>query len=271
MTCSEVSEHIRGLSAYEEAVPPKVVRDHLEQCSTCRGLWDFLTRRDAGEPVSTNVQSRIQSAILASLKPVSPLPCTARLAAGFLIIFTILSAVFIMISGMRGVADMGVLPFAAVLGIVGAVVLVLAIALSREMVPGSPRFLTPPALFLSLLAALFLVVGFVFPWEVTRDLLPGIWHCFRAGLAFSFPAAVFVVLILRRGAVLSLPVAGAGAGLLAGLVGVTVLHFACDMRTAPHIAVAHLGIALAGALGGYLLGRYIPAVWPRMQVEQRSH
>ena len=55
---------------------------------------------------------------------------------------------------------------------------------------------------------------------------------------------------------------------MAGLVGMTILHFRCSMHTAPHVAVAHLGIALAAALLVYALDRnhIIEASEPRTEV-----
>ena len=69
-------------------------------------------------------------------------------------------------------------------------------------------------------------------------------------------------MLLRRGAVLSLGIVGAGAGLLAGLVGVVVLHFGCGMNNAPHVVLGHLGIPLAGALIGAAIGRLLRRMRP---------
>ena len=124
---------------------------------------------------------------------------------------------------------MGWAQFAGVLGIVGAAAFLLAFTLSREMVPGEKRLLTPARLFLVSLVPLFLTVFLLFPWESGNNPAPQSWHCFKAGCMFSLPAAGLVVLVLRRGAVLSLGIVGAGAGLLAGLVGVVVLHFGCGI------------------------------------------
>ena len=258
MTCSEAGEHLHRTSREGWTQLPKAVREHLEKCAPCRAVWDFLTRRDPAEGVGPAVEAKIKSSILDSLREVRPLPSAARLTAGFLIIYAILSGGFVAASGVSGPLEMGVLRFAGILGLIGAVVLMLSATLSREMAPGSPRLLTPARLFLSSLAVLFCVVAVAFPWDVGGTFLLHSWMCFRAGLMYSCPAAAFIILLLRRGAVLSLAVAGAGAGLMAGLVGVTVLHFGCNLLTAPHIALAHLGIALAVALLGYMLGRYLP-------------
>ena len=74
----------------------------------------------------------------------------------------------------------------------------------------------------------------------------------------NVPVVLLFVLILRRGAVLSLGAVGAAAG----PIGVVVLHFACGMHTAPHIAMAHLGVPLAGTVTGFLMGRFLPPLLP---------
>ncbi len=257
MTCSQAGEHLHRTPPEGWGQLPQAVREHLEKCAPCRKVWDFLTRHDSSERVAPEVEAKIKSSVVGSLEAVRPLP-GARLTAAFLLIYAALSGIFIAITGVGGALEMGAFRFAAILGVVGAVILLLSVTLSREMVPGSPRLLTPARLFLSLLAALFLAVTVAFPWDVSGTFLPQSWMCFRTGLMYSFPAAALISLLLRRGAVLSLGVAGAGAGLMAGLVGMTVLHFGCSLHTAPHIAMVHLGIALAVALLGYALGHYLP-------------
>jgi hypothetical protein len=47
---------------------------------------------------------------------------------------------------------------------------------------------------------------------------------------------------------------GAATGLLAGLVGTTALEIHCPNLDAWHILVAHLGVGVLGAIGGFFLG-----------------
>ena len=61
-------------------------------------------------------------------------------------------------------------------------------------------------------------------------------------------------LLLRLGAILSPRVAGAAAGLLAGLVGTSALEIHCPILDASHILMWHLGIALIGAMTGFAAG-----------------
>jgi hypothetical protein len=75
----------------------------------------------------------------------------------------------------------------------------------------------------------------------------------KAGLPYAIPAAFLFWLILRRGAILSLRIAGATTGMLAGLVSTTVLEVHCPNRDIWHILVWHLGFALLGLVAGLLI------------------
>ena len=262
MTCSEVGQQLDGVAASGASSLPATVREHLESCAPCRALWDFLTRKDTAAPIPAHLQSKITDKVFASLEPVAPLTCAWKLTLGFLLIFGMISGVFVAISGLRGTAYASVFSFTALLGVIGVAVLLLSITLSREMAPGTPRLLPPGRLFITLFTAVFVSIAFLFPWEVGDGLLAQSWQCFRGGLLFSIPAAILILFLLRRGAVLSMSVAGAGAGLLAGLAGMTILHFGCTLQTAPHVMAAHFGIAQVGALVGFLLGRYVPYFSP---------
>ena len=264
MTCSEIGQQLDEVAASGASSPPTTVREHLESCAPCRALWDFLTRKETAQPVPAHLQSKITDKVLASLEPVAPLTCAWKLTLGFLLIFGVISGVFVAISGLRGTADTNMLSFTALLGVIGVAVFLLSITLTREMAPGTSRLLSPARLFITLFAAIFVIIAFLFPWEIGDGIFAHSWHCFRSGLLFSVPAAILILLLLRRGAVLSMSVAGAGAGLLAGLAGMTVLHFGCTIHSAPHVMIAHFGIAKAGALLGFVLGRYLPYFSPRV-------
>jgi hypothetical protein len=257
MTCSEAGIHLHDGAGAGTSSLPNAVGEHLKSCVACRAIWDFLARREPAAPVPAPLQTKITDTVLASLEPVVPLMCAWKLTLGFVLIFGVISGVFVALSGLRGTADAGTVSFTALLGTIGVAVFLLSIVLTREMAPGTPRLLTPARLFITLFATILTIIAVLFPWETGDGLFAHTWHCFRSGAFFSVPAAILIVLLLRRGAVLSMEVAGAGAGLLAGLAGMTVLHFGCTIQSAPHIMIAHFGIATAGALVGFLSGRYL--------------
>jgi hypothetical protein len=71
------------------------------------------------------------------------------------------------------------------------------------------------------------------------------------------PAVLVVALspaLLRQGAVLSPRVTGAMAGLLAGLVGTSVLEINCSNFNVLHILMWHLGVAALSAVAGLVAG-----------------
>ncbi len=257
MTCSEVGIHLHDGDGAGASSLPNAVREHLKSCVACRAIWDFLVRPESVAPVPGPLQAKITDTVLASLEPVAPLTGAWKLTLGFVLIFGVISGAFVALSGLRGTAETGAVSFTALLGAIGVAVFLLSITLTREMAPGTPRLLTPARLFITLFATILTIIAFFFPWEMGDGLFAHTWHCFRNGALLSIPSAILMVLLLRRGAVLSMPVAGAGAGLLAGLAGMTVLHFGCTIQSAPHIMIAHFGIATTGALVGFLLGRYL--------------
>ena len=261
MTCGEVSKHLDRANSPRWGGLTARVREHLEQCRSCKALWDFLSSPETAE-LTPELRSRINQSAEKSLEPVKPLPSARLLTLGFLLIFGVISAGFVGISGLRGADTMGNMTFAGMLGIIGAAAFLVAFTLSREMAPGGKKILSAPRLFLLLLMPLFLAAAVLFPWDFSHNILSGSWRCFRHGFLFSLPAAGLIVMLLRRGAVLSLGVVGAGAGLLAGLVGVAVLHFACGMNNAGHVALGHLGIPLAGAVLGAAIGRLLRGMRP---------
>ena len=139
MTCSEVNTYFDQVARRGWAALPEPVRKHLGICLHCRSLWEFLTQGEPPADVSPKVQSRIESNLLGSLKPVSPLPSNRMLTLAFLLIFGLISALFVAFSSFRGIVGLESLQLFGILGVVGAVAFLLTLALSREMVPGERR------------------------------------------------------------------------------------------------------------------------------------
>ena len=257
MNCGQATEALGAAPwrLYDEL--PVELQLHLNQCESCRKLWEFV-RNSGSAAVDSEVEKKITDQMVETLTPVRPIPGRGFLALGFLTIFGLVSAVMVGYVGVQGAAAMTTLQLAGVLSAILIAAVLVAIGLSGEMAPGDRR-LIPPAAQSGLLLLLVLLSGaLIFPWETSDGWLAGSWRCFAEGFVFSAPAAVLAVTLLGRGVVLSWPVVGAGAGLLAGLVGATVLHFGCTMHSAPHITVGHLSLPVVGALLGAALGRLLP-------------
>ena len=127
MTCSETGQHLHRAAPDGWGQLPQAVREHLDKCAPCRKVWDFLTRQDLPERVSPGVEARIKSSVVSELAAVRPLPSAGRLAVAFLLIYAVLSGIFIAITGIGGALEMGALRFAGILGLVGAVILLVAL------------------------------------------------------------------------------------------------------------------------------------------------
>jgi hypothetical protein len=261
MTCQEVNGYLDRTGPSDWAGLPEMLRKHLEICESCRGLWELLSRRPCPRQVPQQVRSRIEQDLLGSLKPVSPMPGTGKLTLGFALIFGGWTVLFVGLLASPKAPGVNSFPFAAVAAFAAVVGLVVSLALSREMAPGEKRYVSPTVAHSLALLALFAVVAAAFPWRINQPFWAESWGCFRAGFLISLPAAALAVLLLRRGAPLSPETVGAGAGLLAGLVGVLSLHFSCPVIAAPHVVLGHVMVPVAGVLIGHTAGKLLPVRW----------
>jgi hypothetical protein len=109
------------------------------------------------------------------------------------------------------------------------------------MVPGSRYRIPPKLLSAGVIISLTVAIAVLFQFQHERNFWANGWACLRAGIPIGILAAVPFWLLLRRGAVLSPGVTGAAIGLLAGLVGTTVLEIHCPNLDGWHILVSHLG------------------------------
>lgn len=102
----------------------------------------------------------------------------------------------------------------------------------------------------------------LFPIEESPQFWQEGWICFSVGIEFALAAAALLWFFLRRGAYLDARLAGATAGLLAGLAGTAVLSLHCPILETSHVVTWHLGAlataTLAGAAIGAIGSRYTP-------------
>jgi hypothetical protein len=261
MTCLEVSEYLDRTSLREWDRLPEMLRTHLDGCKCCRALWDLLSRRPCPRPVPGQVRSRIHDQLLDSLEPVKPLAGPGKFVFGFMAIFAGFAVPVALIFPSPESQGVSTPAGAAIVGVSVLAALMAAATLSREMVPGDRRNL-PLALTLSTgTVGLLAVVALMTPWEMNAHFWMRITRCFIGGSVLALPAFVLAVMVLRRGAVLSPGAVGASAGLLASLISVVGLHYACPTLLAPHVALGHITLPIAGALAGYAAGRLLPARW----------
>jgi len=98
------------------------------------------------------------------------------------------------------------------------------------------------------------MIAVLFRFQHEQNFWRHAWPCIRVGTPIGVLAAVPFWLILRRGAILSPGMTGATTGLLAGLVGTSVLEIHCPNLDAWHILASHLGVAVLCALAGLIVG-----------------
>lgn len=263
MTCQEVNEYLDRTSTTDASALPEMLRKHLDGCECCRRLWSLLSRQPHSGEVPEPVRSQIEQDLLSSLEPVKPLPQPGRLTLQFALVFGGFSALFSGLLAGSNAPGVTTLPFAVFAVVIGIIALWLSVTLSREMIPGEIWRLSRVATHTVAVIGLFGAMALVFPWRVDQPFGQEAWKCYRAGVILSLPAAVFAVLLLRRGVLFSPRFASAGAGFLAGLVGIFTLHFSCPTVGAPHITVGHLMVPVTGAAIGFAAGHLLPRRWMR--------
>lgn len=262
MTCREVSEHLdRGARESREALSAEV-RKHIDQCSACGALWEFLFESE-GPDADAVPQPEVEQLLLTNLQAVRPIPSKTTRAMGFLAVFGLVSAVFVGVMGVQGAAGMAGLQLAGVLAAAVLSAAMVSISLSAGVTPGESRLFPCIKVVLTGLAGLIALTAALFPWETGQDFLTHGLGCFVTGFAYSLPALGITLVLVRRGAPLQLETVGMGAGMLAGLVGLVILHLGCTMHTAPHVMLGHLTLPLLGAAMGYGLGRALPLITDR--------
>ncbi len=251
MDCADVDNALVNTGT---PLPPQA-EEHVSNCPRCQKLLRSLNASLATEPLSPATLREIEQRIAVDLSPVKPVPL-ARLVATFAGIFVFAVGASALYPGALGLMAMSPVQAGVIFGALAAGAIVLTDSLMWQMVPGSKHRVQPEILPIFVFLALVVVVVALFSFQRELNFWGEWWYCFRVGAPVALLAAAPFWLILRRGAILSLPAAGATAGLLAGLVGSTMLEIRCSNLDAWHILISHFGVAATGALVGLLAGWY---------------
>jgi hypothetical protein len=249
MKCKNVA---RALS--EESRLPFQAQDHVRSCNRCQEfvrLLDSPVSVDAPSPVAVR---QMAEGMATNLRPVRPVAPTRRFFGAFVGIFVSIVALGVYRLGAFAIAVMTPLQTAAILSALAISTGLLAYSLVHQMVPGSRHRISPRLLPVGITISLTIAITVLFQFQHERSFWGNAWACILAGTPIGFMAAVPVWLVLRRGAILSPGMTGAATGLLAGLVGTSVLEIHCPNLDAWHILVSHLGIAMLCALAGLVIG-----------------
>ncbi len=248
MNCADVSRALR------EPQLPLQAREHLQNCKSCQDLVSALSSRVVVDPPAPATLRHIAESIASDLRPVRPIAPAGYFFGSFLGIFVSIAALAVYRMGAHAIAVMTPLQTVAILGALLVSTGLLTDSLGQQMVPGSRHRIPPALLPLGIAISLTIVVAVLFRFQQELNLWGNAWACLRVGTPIAVLAAIPFWLMLRRGAVLSPGMTGAAAGLLAGLVGTSVLEIHCPNLDAWHILISHLGVAMVCALAGLIIG-----------------
>ncbi len=264
MKCNDVD---RALSA-ESQLPPQA-QDHEGSCNRCQELIRALDTPVPVDPPSPATLRKIAEGIATNLRPVRPVAPARYFFGAFVVIFSCIVVLGVYRMGACAVAAMTTLQTVAMLSALVISAGLLAYSLVLQMVPGSRHMIPPRFLPVGITIALTVAIVVLFQFQHERNFWRNGWACIRAGIPLGVLAAVPFWLLLRRGAVLSPSITGAATGLLAGLVGTSVLEIHCPNLDAWHILVSHLGVAMLCALAGLVTGLSVEIIGSR-SVDRRN-
>jgi FtsH-binding integral membrane protein len=261
MQCDDLDQlRLKAPASTSRAWPPDA-QEHLASCDRCSELQAVL---DSAEPADfpKALQSRIEAAILPGLKPVSPLPGVWRITATLLLCVVAMVAVANWEIGVAGWRARNGLQVSVDFTLLGLSALVLAFTLAKQMAPGS-RYIAPPSVFiLTPLLALLAAVVVLFGYHWRPPFWPRAFSCWEIGVVCAALSAPLFWLVLHRGRSLNPVSQGTMTGLLAGIVGVTVLEIHCPNLDRMHIVTGHLGAAVTAVLVAATVSAIVRKIQP---------
>jgi hypothetical protein len=229
-------------------------QEHLMSCDRCRQLIRTLEVSHSAEGPSPVLLHQLERSLTEDLRPVRPLAPQRYFLAAFASIYVLIVAFGVYRMGAFAISVMSTLQAVATMCALAASSAVLTYSLVQQMVPGSRHRIPPHYVPAAVMISLVSVMAGVFHFQHEQNFWRQGWSCLRAGVPLGLLAALPFWLLLRRGAVLAPRIAGAAAGLLAGLVGTSALEIHCPILDAWHILTWHLGVALLGAVVGFAAG-----------------
>jgi hypothetical protein len=254
MNCHDVDRALIELAGSPAAAFPSQAQDHVRSCRRCQELVGALTLpMDEGATLPASLD-RIERRMVADLRPVRPMTHWSGFFAVFAVVFGSFVAFGVYRMGAFALAIMSPLQAWAILSALAISSGLMAYSLANQMVPGSRHRVPPQLLPGGILILLTVAIVILFQFQHERDFWARNWGCIRAGAPIAALAAVPFYLLLRRGAALYPVITGGATGLLAGLVGTSVLEIHCPNLDAGHALVSHLGVSILSALAGLGIG-----------------
>jgi hypothetical protein len=221
---------------------------HLASCAGCSAMMQALIA-PAAEPDPKHIRE-IQGLITTALKPVRPLPSTAKLVWSLLAVFAAFSLLAAVPVGYKGFHVLNLYERFLYYGSILACAAWFSITIAQAMIPGSKHKISPRWLILTTTLALAFLVSALFQeFDTHRFVMAGL-PCLRLGCICALLSGALFWVVLRRGFFTSPVAATTTVGCFAGLAGVAVLSLHCPIENSAHIIVWHLGAMALGGLGG---------------------
>jgi hypothetical protein len=237
--------------------PSPEISGHIADCPGCRNLFILLTQRETESmtPAPALIDT-IATDLIADLRPVSPMRSARHSAASFAAIFLSATTLGLILFKPLGLFFMNRVQSCLTVAALAVCAGITIGSLNRQTVPGSLHAFAPGRSIAVILIGLGLAFLAVFPLHP----VPHFWKtdavCLAIGLGLAIPAGGALFVVLRRGAIMNPRLAGCTAGLLAGLVGVTVLEIHCPIIDGLHIVSSHIGALAIATLTGALTAKF---------------
>ncbi len=219
-----------------------------------REIDEVLARAAKDAPaVSPALLESIAGSIKLSMRPVRPMLPAWMLIGGLLLVSATVAMAGAARAGFYGFERLTAIERVLIFPILVLLLWAAATEFTASMIPGSKRRMHPGVLPAISCLALIGVFAAVFrDYHTTHFVSAGI-ACLVAGLVHAIPVALLSWLLLRRGFAVNPVAAGAVAGTLAGLAGVTMLELHCPNFQVLHVLVWHTAVVpVAGAAGALL-------------------
>ena len=242
---------------------PLQAEEHAGTCNRCQQLLSALNSPVSVDPLSPAALCKIAENLADNLRPVRPLAPARYFVGAFVGIFVSIVALSVYRLGAFAIAVMTPLQTTAILSTLAIGIGLVVYSLVNQMVPGSRHRIPPALLAVGITILVAMVMAVLFQVQQEGNFWGNALFCIQAGTLVGALAALPFWLVLRRGAILSPSMTGAATGLLAGLVGTTVLEIHCPNLDAWHILVSHLGVAILCALAGLFTGLTAEAIGGR--------
>jgi len=253
MDCEGIDRILVAPSRMPASGLPQGAQWHVANCPRCRELLSVLDF-DPEFELSQDVLQRMEAPILGSLKPVARLSPAGVFIALFAMTFLALTALGVYRLGSNGWEALPAFQKTVIFISLAASAGLLSFSSVLQMMPGHKQYFSPALLPLGVSVLILLAIAGGFQYERDPHFVRDGMNCITAGLPYALPAAILFSLLLWRGAVMHPRVAGATAGMLAGLVGTSILEVHCTNRDVWHIVLWHFGICVIGCITGLLAG-----------------